>query len=198
MTSCKVFVGNVPFDCTSEEFQGIFKNMPGYVESDLVMRQDNKLSRGFGIITFSNNINTEILFTDGLKFKDRDLRFSIYQEKNKKQPETQTFKLFVRNVPETMKKEELVKVVSKYGRIGQCRITYDPATGKSRGFGIVELYSKDSFDKLLAEKTIKYGDVTLNVYQFKTRSNQTIVNQYKAGFERGRLVGFQEGINSIK
>lgn len=198
MTVCKVFVGNVPFNCTSEEFQGIFKNMTGYVNCELFMRQDKKMSRGSGYVTFGNESNAETLFKNGMTFKDRELRFSAYQE-NKKETTQHTFKLFVRNIPETMKREELVKIFSKYGRVGMCRISHDPTTGNPRGFGTVELFNKDSFKQLLTQKTVEHGGHVLNVYSFKTRSKtQPTANLFKAGFERGRLLGFQEGITSVK
>jgi RNA recognition motif-containing protein len=54
-SSCKIFVGNVPFDCTNDEFKEPFKNIEGCTLAELVNRSNNSNTRGFGFLTFENS-----------------------------------------------------------------------------------------------------------------------------------------------
>ncbi len=83
VSSNKVFVGNVPFQCTREEFQESFMKMDGFVNADIIRRYKSKLSRGFGFVVFSTREHAEKLLNDrNVHFKDRVLRFSPYSMKH--------------------------------------------------------------------------------------------------------------------
>lgn len=47
--------------------------------------------------------------------------------------------ILVRNLPRTTTESELQKLFSPYGKIASLNIVMDPATGKSKGFGFVEM-----------------------------------------------------------
>ena len=36
----KIFVGNVPFQCIEEEFKECFKDIPGFVDAEIVTRHN--------------------------------------------------------------------------------------------------------------------------------------------------------------
>jgi RNA recognition motif-containing protein len=59
--------------------------------------------------------------------------------------------LYVGNIPWSTKETDLEQFFSQYGEVIECRIITERATGRSRGYGFVEV-SDDVIDDLL-EKT---------------------------------------------
>ena len=91
----KVFVGNVPFQCTKEEFIDCFKDQSGFIDADIIRRYRSKLSRGFGFVIFKSQeqANTLIGRTD-IVLKDRVLRFSTYSDDNTRERK-KTYQIFI-------------------------------------------------------------------------------------------------------
>ena len=80
-TECKIFVGNVPFQCNQLEFNECFEKMPGFIKAEIVCKNDGSLSRGFGFVTFDTKENAEKLMENtNITFKDRILRFTEYTQ----------------------------------------------------------------------------------------------------------------------
>ncbi len=48
-------------------------------------------------------------------------------------------KILVRNVPREMPEAELLTLFKEYGDVQYCKVIMDKATGKSKGFGFVEM-----------------------------------------------------------
>jgi RNA recognition motif-containing protein len=59
--------------------------------------------------------------------------------------------LYVGNIPWSTKETDLEQFFSQYGEVIECRIITERATGRSRGYGFVEV-NDDSIDDML-EKT---------------------------------------------
>ena len=53
-------------------------------------------------------------------------------------------KLFVGNLPNSMTEDELTSQFTEYGDIDLLKIIYDRETGRSRGFGFVEMSNADA------------------------------------------------------
>ena len=199
----KVFVGNVPFQCSKEEFVSCFESMSGFVEADLVRRPNSESSRGFGFVSFSDSESAKSLMeTEDLVLKDRTLRFSEYNEPQPRKSETQNL-VFVRNVPTDTSEESLTSVFSSFGEVKGCRINTDRKTGNPSGSCVVEFVSSEGASKVLSERTVDMNDTSLDVYQFRSnsskvqyRKNPATRNAYRAGFSAGRAVGYQEGLKS--
>jgi len=89
-------------------------------------------------------------------------------------------KLYVGNLPFEVSEEELKKLFSEAGAVQSIKIVTDSYSGRSRGFGFVEMASKDE-----AEKAI-------SLFNGKTLRDRTIIvsearPQKKRGGEfRGR------------
>ena len=56
--------------------------------------------------------------------------------------------LYVGNLPWSIKSEDLTKVFSTHGEVISSRVITDRETGRSRGFGFVEV-SKDDAEKII-------------------------------------------------
>ncbi len=81
MEGCKIFVGNVPFQCNQTEFTECFEKMPGFIKAEIVFKNDMTISRGFGFLTFDSQENAKkIIGNNTVVFKDRTLRFTEYSQ----------------------------------------------------------------------------------------------------------------------
>lgn len=56
-------------------------------------------------------------------------------------------KLFVGNLPYRISEDEIRQVFSEYGTVVDVRLISDRATGRSKGFGFVEMSSADEANK---------------------------------------------------
>ena len=60
-------------------------------------------------------------------------------------------KLFVGNLPYTTTNEALGEFFSKYGEVTSAAVIMDRATGRSKGFGFVEMADDDAADRAISE-----------------------------------------------
>jgi|WetSurSiteA1Bulk_404760.scaffolds.fasta_scaffold06170_5 cold-inducible RNA-binding protein len=102
-------------------------------------------------------------------------------------------KIYVGNLPYTAKEEDLRDVFEKVGEVQSVRILMDSATGRSRGFGFVEMASDGDTDKaiqelngaVLMERTLIVSEARPQPVRGKTDM------QHKPGksFDRGKDAG---------
>lgn len=59
-------------------------------------------------------------------------------------------KLYVGNLPFGASEEELKKLFSEAGTVQSVKIVVDPYSGRSRGFGFVEMASKEEVEKAIS------------------------------------------------
>ncbi len=62
---------------------------------------------------------------------------------------TQNNKLYVGSLPYSLSEEELKEIFSPFGGVPSARIIIDKMTGKSKGFGFVEMDSQESAQKAI-------------------------------------------------
>jgi RNA recognition motif-containing protein len=189
----KIFVGNVPYQCTKEEFQNCFKHLNGFITADIKRRHNSKLSRGFGFVIFDSQHNAkQLLSINDITLKDRTLRFSPYSFNDN--DDIKQFKLFLPDIDEDMTNEDLTNLLSKYGTITECIIN----NKNNRTFGIICFDNYDSFINCLNDN-ITYNDRELIVKPYKKvkfKNKQFFSNPilaYRKGLQAGKIIGFQEG-----
>ena len=206
--SCKVFVGNVPFDCSDQEFKDAFKMIDGCISAELIQRTQSNNTRGFGFITFSNNIQA-INFLDKkekIQIKERVLRFTKYHDSNDSDFITNNLKknnIFVSNIPKDFENAEFINLFSKYGKILIGYINKNFSTQRKTNTGIIEYENIDSYNKVLDMKFIPLEDGNiLNVSKYKEDSPSSkspdydIKEIYKIAFTAGKKAGIIE--NKLK
>jgi len=59
-------------------------------------------------------------------------------------------KLYVGNLSYTISEEELKNVFSPIGEVQSCKIITDAATGRSKGFGFIEMANDEAAEKAIA------------------------------------------------
>ncbi|OGC35654.1 RNA-binding protein [candidate division WOR-1 bacterium RIFOXYB2_FULL_48_7] len=79
--------------------------------------------------------------------------------------------IFVGNLPWSIKDEDLQSKFTEFGTVISARVVKDKMTGRSRGFGFVDMEDADA-DKAIAAMTgFKWGDRELTVNEAKPKTN---------------------------
>jgi RNA recognition motif-containing protein len=162
----KLFVGNIPFDCTKFQFKTIFKKYTGFKSADLV----NENNKCFGFVIFDNiNIIEDIIKTNNVFIKDRKLRLTRYNNKIK---ETTNY-IRIKNIPNTVSIQDIRTEFQNYSEVGKCFIDMDRTTGKYKDTGIVEIIETDIFEQLLDLDVILINDhqILIEKYDININSN---------------------------
>ena len=95
-------------------------------------------------------------------------------------------KLFVAGLPYDLDDAELEEIFEKFGTISSARVAIDRETGKSKGFGFVEMpvdaEARDAIEQL---KDISLGKKPLVVTEAEERSTpKNNQNNYRGGNNR--------------
>lgn len=80
--------------------------------------------------------------------------------------------LYVGNLPWATKPEDLTNAFSAHGEVMGSRIITDKATGRSRGFGFVEVKDEDADRMLQAMNGAEFEGRILTVNEAKERSQE--------------------------
>lgn len=207
---CKIFVGNVPFQCNQVEFASCFEKMQGYVKAEIIYKVGTTISRGFGFVTFDCHENSKKLLDKTIIFKERVLRFTQYlvtqemeipQQPEKHvvpmQVESSKNLIIVKNVGD-MTRSDVYDFFSNFGNVGKHFIMTDHETGMSKNYAVVEMIDKDVYDCLLKVKEIKYEDHALEISKWKIkkcmREKQITKHDLFNAFIAGKNVGMIEGL----
>jgi RNA recognition motif-containing protein len=193
----KVFVGNVPFQCTIDEFQDCFKKFDGFVTADIIKRFKSKLSRGFGFVEFDTEQHAQVLLNlKDMGFKDRFLRFSPYGE-IKNNENKNKYQIYVSNIEKNTSNDSLKSLLINKG--------VDPLScyiNNKNGYAtaIISVSSLTDYNNLMDDPLILNGE-QLELKPFKkdkknlnmTYSNARVA--YREGFRAGQLIGIKQGQN---
>jgi cold-inducible RNA-binding protein len=82
-------------------------------------------------------------------------------------------RLFVRNLPFSTNDNELREIFSRAGAIESATVMMDRATGRSRGFGFVEMATDDEAQRAIRElEGFEVGGRTLSVSEARERGER--------------------------
>lgn len=102
--------------------------------------------------------------------------------------------IHVGNLPKTVKKEALVKLLEPYGKVSAATIARDKKTGASRGFGYVEMAKPDAVEKAIIELNGKMFEgqelVVSEAEERKDQSGRSGAGKGRDHFDQQRS-GFQ-------
>ncbi|MEF8824655.1 MAG: RNA-binding protein [Desulfohalobiaceae bacterium] len=78
-------------------------------------------------------------------------------------------RMYVGNLPYSSSEDDVRELFSQYGDVGDVNVVRDRETGKSRGFGFVEM-GQDQAEEAMSELDgSKFGGRTLKVNEAKPR-----------------------------
>jgi RNA recognition motif-containing protein len=88
-------------------------------------------------------------------------------------------KLFVGNLPNNITEDELTSEFKEYGEIHSLKIITDRETGRSRGFGFIEMSDNAARNAIegLNDTEIQGRRISVNVAQERPQSNRTQSNR---------------------
>ena len=106
-------------------------------------------------------------------------------------------KLFVAGLPYDLDDAELEEIFEKFGKVLSAKVAIDKETGKSRGFGFVDMAdrteAKDAMDSL---NEISLGKKPLVIKEAEERSGPPSGNRGGGGYNGGGGGGGYRGGNS--
>ncbi len=95
-------------------------------------------------------------------------------------------KIYVGNLSFDTTDEELSKLFQTYGRVDSARVITDKFTGRSRGFGFVEMSNNEEADKAIAELNGKSaGGRTIKVSEAQPREERPRGGRSSSSARRG-------------
>lgn len=77
--------------------------------------------------------------------------------------------LYVGNLPWATNNEDLTEAFSRYGEVLESRIITDRQTGRSRGFGFVEVKDEDAEEMIEAMNGVELGGRVITVNEARPR-----------------------------
>jgi len=86
--------------------------------------------------------------------------------------------LYVGNLPWETTEDDLVQMFSQYGSVNSARIIQDRETGRSRGFGFVEVADEDSENMVQQTNGATYGGRALTVNEAQERQERQQRSRY--------------------
>ncbi|OGC19831.1 hypothetical protein A3J90_03955 [candidate division WOR-1 bacterium RIFOXYC2_FULL_37_10] len=94
--------------------------------------------------------------------------------------------IFVGNLPWSVANSDLEAKFSEFGTVLSARVMTDKMTGKSRGFGFVDMEDADAEKAIAALSGYKWGDreITVNEAKPKTDRRDGDRNDRSGGFRR--------------
>ena len=80
--------------------------------------------------------------------------------------------IFVSNINYATKDYQLQELFSEFGEVSSCKIITDRETGRSRGFGFVEMSDSDGQQAIEALNQKEFNGKELNVSEAKPREDK--------------------------
>ena len=81
--------------------------------------------------------------------------------------------IFIGNLPWTVSNADLEAKFSEFGAVKSARVMTDQMTGKSRGFGFVDMEDDDAAKAIAAMSGYKWGDREITCNEAKPRTERT-------------------------
>jgi len=141
-----LYVGNLPWDVTSEQLAELFSNVE--VVSCEVQKRLSGRSKGFGTVEFRSveDATVSLNLLDGHVLGERTLTVRFDKQAAPVQP---TNKVFVGNLPWSVDDDALVGMFEGYAvSSGYVKVV----NGRSRGFGIVEFSDMNEAARVIETK----------------------------------------------
>jgi RNA recognition motif-containing protein len=147
----KLFVGNIPYECSQEEINANLSSINGFIKIDIIYTEDN-ITKGYGFITINNLYNAqELKQRSDIIFKGRILRFIDYQ--NDKSLHSNNY-IYISNIPANKNRDWLREQFNNYMPIGLHFIIMNHNTGEYTSNGIVEILNNKHYNELINKKSI--------------------------------------------
>jgi len=146
----KLIVNYLPLTVDNASLKEMFAPYGTVEEAKIITDHLTKISRGYGFVKFSNPEEAEKAI-EGLNGKPVDAGGAepkLLHVGVSKPPKVDV-NLYVGNLLQDAKQEELKAVFSQFGTVVECNIPLDRTTGMGRGYGFVRVDSKTAARKAI-------------------------------------------------
>jgi len=205
---CKMFVGGLAKEATDDELKTMFEKYGEVKEAVVMRRNEAKLDRLFGFVTFAKCDNLDdCLLARPHKYKERvlDVKRAVPKGINDQSVHYKVKKLHLGNVPQSFDTEPLLKYLKsrhpkKYGTIEEIDILKakdesGTLTEKNRGFGFIKVSSEDFADRIsIAESKFFLEGNSLRINKAKPKGSED--GAQRGGYRAKGRGGFQGGQQS--
>jgi len=189
----KIFVGNVPYHCTQEEFETCFVGIKGFVKAEIINVYKTHVSRGFGFATMKTLFDAELLKQrNDIVLKGRTLRFTSYHDEihdttlehsNLTTIDTNTKSntthintkytnfanyVFVDGIPLGTNREWLKEKFANYGPIGRYFVSMNPDTGESLTHGMIEITDQNRYRRIITMRWHEIDGKIIETTRYKS------------------------------
>ncbi|KAG6408859.1 hypothetical protein SASPL_131884 [Salvia splendens] len=151
----KVYVGNLPFDVDGDRLGELFQQA-GVVEvSEVIYDRMSGNSRGFGFVTMSTVEEAEkaVELFSRYDLDGRFLTVNIAAPKGsrpERAPREVGHRIYIGNLPWSVDSGRLEEIFSEHGAVVSARVVSDRETGRSRGFGFVEMSTESEMNDVIS------------------------------------------------
>ena len=94
--------------------------------------------------------------------------------------------IYVGNLPYSIVEEDLKEIFEEYGEVASVKIITDKLTGRSKGFGFVEMDDNQEANKAIEElNNAELSGRNIRVNESRPRSNDSRGGNRRAGSHKG-------------
>lgn len=175
----KLFVGNLPYDVDSQALAMLFEQAGTVEISEVIYNRDTDQSRGFGFVTMSTVEEAEKAVEKFNSFEVNGRRLTVNRAAPRgSRPERQprvydaAFRIYVGNLPWDVDSGRLERLFSEHGKVVDARVVSDRETGRSRGFGFVQMSNENEVNVAIAAldgQNLEGRAIKVNVAEERTR-----------------------------
>lgn len=172
----KIFVGNVPYECSDNEFENCFKDIEGFVKGEIIREHKTNFSRGFGFVTLKTRQDAiNLSKRNDIEFKNRVLRFTTYQNETQKEIKSDELSyLLISDIPTDKLNDDcsnwLRKLFRNYEPIGKCFLRTNHDDGSYLNSAIIEILNENYFSDLVEKKEIIIDGFEFNINKYRMRN----------------------------
>ncbi|KAL9265056.1 28 kDa ribonucleoprotein, chloroplastic-like protein [Drosera capensis] len=152
----KLFVGNLSYDVDSEGLSRIFEPAGTVQLAEVIYNRETGQSRGFGFVTMST-VEEADKAVELFHHHDLDGRLLTVNKAAPKGMQVErprnaasAFKVYVSNLPWDLDTSWLKQTFSEFGTVLEARVISERETGRSRGFGFVNMASEAEMNAAIA------------------------------------------------
>jgi parallel beta-helix repeat protein len=186
----KLYVGNLTYSVTSSDLEGWFAQFGTVQSAQVIQDRDTGRSKGFGFVEMDTEAEAQAAI-QGLhdqEYDGRRLTVNVVKPTRVERPtqEEEYFdedealdelddididewvgkKLYVGNLTYKVSSEDFVDLFSQFGTVQSAQVITDRETGRSKGFGFVEMDTEDEAHEAilgLHDQRYKGRRLTVNV-----------------------------------
>lgn len=148
--SKKLYIGNLSFKTTEGQLVDLFSSVGEVADVKIVKDKETSKSRGFAFVEMADDEkNLQVISEfDGREFMERAISVKEAIEPERKSTHESVYtggkKLYVGNLSYNLSSSELTEVFNVVGKVKSVKIVTDRETGKSNGYGFVEMETPES------------------------------------------------------